>query len=140
MTIAGNTETRERDKFRDVGGTPDVATAVAVVNPDGSLITGSSGGATIPPVQTPTIYNVSATLANTEYSQVLSSTTKRFSVKIRGFADLKLAYISGQSGITFITVPGGSSYEEINLAGTSAITLYFQSPSSAQTIEIVQWV
>jgi hypothetical protein len=83
---------------------------------------------------------VSIVSANTEYSQALSSSTKRFSIKLRGFADLKLAYVSGQSGTTFITVPGGSSYEEINLAGTTALTLYFQSPTASQETEIIQWV
>lgn len=135
MTIAPDIDTREHERFRDTGVN---GTAVAVVNPDGSVIS-ATGGATIPPVTTPTIYNVSITLANTEYSQALSATTKRFTIKIRDIASLKLAYVSGQSGTTFISVPGGASYEEINLAGTGAITLYFQSPTASQVAEIVQW-
>lgn len=127
-----NTSTRET-------GVPGQR-AVAVVNPDGTTISGGGGGGTIPPVTTPTIYNVAVTLANTEYSQALSASTKRFSIKMRGFSDLKLAYVSGQSGTIFITIPGGSSYEEINLAGTTALTLYFQSPSASQDVEVVQWV
>ena len=115
-------------------------TKIAVCNDDGSDISasGGGGGTPIPPGTTPTIYNVSMATANTEYSQVLGTNVKRFSIKLRDFQDLKLAYVSGTSGTIFISVPAASEYHEENLKVTS-LTLYFQSDAAGQVAEIVEW-
>lgn len=91
----------------------------------------------------PTIYNVPAPLANTEYSQVLPAGTKKFTTKLRsgvGAANLQFAYVAGQSGTVFIKVPFGSYYEEEGLNLTSPITFYFQTDNTGQTLEMVAWI
>lgn len=86
---------------------------------------------------TPTIYNVSALVAGTEYSQALSPSTKSFIIKVRGSARLQLSFVSGQSGTNFITVPRGAAYTQdgLNYSGT----LYFQTNEASQIIEIAEW-
>ncbi len=91
---------------------------------------------------TPTIYNVSAPVAGTEYSQVIPAGTKRFTAKLRtggGGANLQFSYVLGTSGTTFIKVPFGSFYEEQGLNTTSPITFYFQSDKASQTLEMIVW-
>lgn len=87
---------------------------------------------------TPTIYNVSVPNANTEVSQALSGSTKKFTIRVRGLATLKLAFTAAQSGTVYLTIPAGGSYSEdgLNFAGS----LYFQTNRSTQTVEIVEWV
>lgn len=87
----------------------------------------------------PTIANETMTSANTEYSYDIPAGTKRFEIKLRTLnALLKLAFISGESGTNYITIPYGSSYME-NDVKAGPLTLYFQSPSSSQTAEIKSW-
>ena len=86
----------------------------------------------------PTIANVTMTDANTEYSYAVPSGAKRFEIKLRAInALLKLAFVSGASGTTYITIPYGASYNELDIKG--GMTLYFQSATAAQTAEIKIW-
>ncbi len=103
-----------------------------------STITGTfRGRATIEAGITPVIYNVSAALASTEYSQVLSISTKKLLIRVRGAAKLQVAFVAGQSGTNFFTIPAGCSYtlDGLNFSGT----LYFQTNKPAQVIEILEW-
>lgn len=103
-----------------------------------SNITGTiRGRATIEAGSTPVIYNVSVPLANTEVSQVLSSGTKSFTIRVRGTAKLQLAFTSGQSGVTYLTVRPGVSYTQEGLDYNGA--LYFQTDKPSQIVEIVEW-
>ena len=86
----------------------------------------------------PAIYNVTMTLADTEYSQAIGSGIVRFHVRCRGFYDVKLAYKAGASGTAYITVPTGAGYSETNVAKIPS-TLYFQCPTAAQVLEILAW-
>ena len=86
----------------------------------------------------PTIYNVSAPVAGTEVSQALSSGTKSFTIKVRGPANLQLAFISTESSTKFITVARGSAYSQDNLNFSG--TLFFQTDKASQTVEILEWV
>jgi len=87
---------------------------------------------------TPAIYNVSVLLANTEYSQALSSSTKKFLIRVRGQSQLKLAFTAGQSGTNYITIPAGTTLNCDDLSFTG--TLYFQSVKASQIVEILEWV
>lgn len=116
---------------KDASGT----SYVPIVDADGHLQVDilSQGG------QTPVIYNVTITNADTEYSQVLPANTRKVLIKLRsGAADLKLAYTVSESGSNYITIPAGASkyLEDTKL---SSITLYFQSPTALQTAEIEVW-
>lgn len=90
-------------------------------------------------VARPTIANVSMTLASTEYSYDIPAGTKRFEIKLRALnALLQLAFNSGESGTTYITVNYGDNYVE-NDVKAGHLILYFQSPSANQTAEIKTW-
>jgi len=86
----------------------------------------------------PTIINLTLTNANTEYSQALKSFASRFSIQCRTVADIKLSFTSGQSGATYITIPGGSTFTQ-NGIFSGVLTLYVQSPSAGAVVEILEW-
>lgn len=85
----------------------------------------------------PIVYNVSVPLANTEVSQALNASTKRFTIRVRGTSKMQLAFAAGTSGTVFITLPAGTTYTEdgINFTGT----LYFQTEKASQVVEILEW-
>ena len=86
-----------------------------------------------------TIANTAMTTADTEYSYEIPAGTKRIKFKLRALnALLKYAFISGASGTTYITIPYGDE-EEINDAKLGSQTIYFQSPTASQTLEIRSW-
>ncbi len=104
-----------------------------------SIITGTiRARATVEAGSTPTVYNVSAPLADTEYSQALNSATKSFMIKVRGSALLKVAFQSGESSSNFITVDLHCVLvqDALNFSGA----LYFQTNKPSQVIEILEWV
>lgn len=84
---------------------------------------------------TATIFNLTIAVASTEQSQALPANTKKFIIRTRGKGKLQLAYSSGDSGTTYITVPAGASYEDINLYTSQ--TLYFQSPKVGEIVELI---
>jgi len=92
----------------------------------------SSGGSA-----TPTIYNVTATLAGTEYSQALTASTKQITVRVRGSATLKVAFDLGDTATNYITIPSGCTYNDSNLNFSG--TIYFASSKAAQIVEILEW-
>lgn len=92
----------------------------------------------VKPAATHNIYNVTMTSANTEYSQTLPASTKKFTIKCRTNYDVKLCFTSGASGTTYITIPAGMTYWD-DLIKPVTLTLYFQCPTAAQVTEIVAW-
>ena len=88
----------------------------------------------------PLIFNVPAALANTEYSQVIPDNTKAILVRVRdGLGILKVAFISGDSGINYLTVGLGNN---LSISGVDLIskTLYFQTNKPGKIIEILAWL
>lgn len=96
------------------------------------------GRLTVQEASTPKVYNVTVALANTEVSQMLSIGTKAFTIKVRGVAALKLAFVSGESSTNYFSVSAGTSYsmEGLNFSGI----LYFQTNKASQVVEILEWV
>lgn len=90
-------------------------------------------------VSTPTIVNINIPNANTEQSYIILAGTKRISAKLRGVAELKIAYNSGTSGSTYLTIPPGTEYLEDKFILTSNITLYFQTTKNNQVLEVITW-
>lgn len=86
---------------------------------------------------TPVVVNLSLTLANTEYSQAFPGGTKSITMRCRGVGLIQYAWISTESGSNFMTIYPGEvrEFEDLN----ATITLYVQSPSSAQVLEIEYW-
>lgn len=97
-----------------------------------SATTSSSSGTT------PVVYNSTMTLANTEYSQLLPSTTKAITIQCRGLFDVKFTYASLASGTTYFTIKSGMSYYEESVSLASK-TLYFQCSEAAQVLEIIAY-
>ena len=90
---------------------------------------------------TPAIYNVTMTNANTEYSQALSSNTKRFSIKTRDGTAFRVAFETGKVATPtepYETVPANSEYYEDALT-VDSLTLYFACGTAAKIVEIVCW-
>jgi len=86
----------------------------------------------------PTIYNLTLTNANTEYSQTLPSNTTKYVIQCRSDDDIKMSFTSGESGTKYITIHGGQSYWE-DLIKPSSLTLYFQSSTAGVVVEIIAW-
>jgi len=92
--------------------------------------------------QTPYIYNVTLTLANTEYSQALPRGTKRFTISERGGNPFRLAFSTGLVAAPtepYETVMANQVYweQDLYLVG---VMVYFAAPILGRVIEIVAWV
>lgn len=86
----------------------------------------------------PKIYNVTCTNANQEYSQALTSFTSVFDIKPRDpGTDIKVAFISGNSGTIYWTVFGGASDQMVG-PYTGVLTVYFQSTTAGAIVEIIE--
>lgn len=86
----------------------------------------------------PAVYNVTMTLAATEYNQALPADCKKFLIKCRTNYDIQLAFAAAGSGATYLTIPAGMAYWE-DLLLDASLTLYFQCATAAQIAEIVAW-
>lgn len=94
------------------------------------------GQAASSPGTSPEIYNVTMTLANTEYSQVFPVGTKSFTVRCRSLSEVKITFGAGTSGTNFITIPAGMNYYE-EFVNLSTKTLYFQCVAAGKILEII---
>lgn len=102
---------------------------------------GSSGSTTNVVVSgstSPQVARVSIVLANTEYSYALPTNTKKYTIRLLGSQQLKVAFQAGQSGTDYIPLPANGIHWEDGLSLTG-ISLYFQSPSSSQLAIITYW-
>lgn len=88
------------------------------------------------------VYNVTMTLANTEYSQALPANTRKLSFQCRTGYDIRFAFTTGKvagSVSPFATIKSGGAYDEkdLNLTGE---TLYLASSQADVIIEVVCYV
>lgn len=102
------------------------------------------GDALNPPEHIPTkpvIYNVTMTLADTEYSQALPPNCRKYEIHLRDWSTFRFAYETGKVATPtepYETIPaGGSKYEEH--IRPESLTLYFASPAAGKTAEIEAW-
>jgi hypothetical protein len=94
-----------------------------------------------PAATTPTSYNVTMTLANTEYSQALPANTKRVCLQCRGLYDVRFAFVTGKVAgpvAPYHTLLAGMNYWEDNLS-LAATTIYVACGVAAQVAELVCW-
>ncbi len=96
--------------------------------------------ATLAGASNPTVANLDATTAGTEYSYALPTSCVRFTIRARGKSTLQLAYVSGNTGTEYITVSRHCSYVEEGLTLGPGVVVYFQADQPNETIEIVSWV
>lgn len=90
---------------------------------------------------TPTIFNVTMTNPDTEYSQALPANTKRFSLQCLTDFDVRFAFAAGKvagPAAPYALVRAGMNYyeEQVSLA---AVTLYLASPDAGKIAEIIVW-
>jgi len=97
------------------------------------------GGAAVQAGQIRRIYNLTLTNSATEYSQALTGSVCKLTVKCRTTTPvIQLAFTANQSGTTYISINPADSYWEDSIVG-SDITLYCQSPTAGAVVEIVAW-
>jgi hypothetical protein len=88
---------------------------------------------------TPTISNPTLTTATTEQSIALQNGLKQLIVRVQSpiNARLQYAFISGESGTNFMTIPAGTSLslKDVNF---NSKTLYIQSDKNNTVVEILQ--
>jgi len=90
---------------------------------------------------TPTIYNVTMTTADYEYSQALPTNCKKFLIHTRDGTAFRLAFEPGKvAGPTapYLSVPANTTYYEDGIL-SPALTLYFACASTGKIIEIIAW-
>jgi len=88
---------------------------------------------------TPTVYNLTCTAANTEYSQALPANTKRFAVMNQGnnaVTTWKMYFASAAAAT--MNFPGNVGYTE-EMIYLAAQTLYFKSSNAGDVIQILAW-
>jgi len=96
----------------------------------------------------PTIYNVTMTLANTEYNQQLPVKTMKILMHTRDESIWRLAFETGRvaaSVAPFFTILANSRYyeDDVNLRPSNAAwdgTVYFACPNAGTVMEILVWV
>lgn len=90
---------------------------------------------------TPTIVNVTLTLANTEYSWLMPNDTQTFEFQARTAADVRFAFTTGLVAAPtppYFTLKSNDYYTSppVNMTGQ---TIYFASGSAGTVVEIMAW-
>lgn len=90
---------------------------------------------------TVTVYNVTMTSADTEYSQALPAGTKKFTWQCRTAFDVRFAYVTGKVATPtapYVTLKSGTSYWEDN-ANLTSKTLYIACADAGKIVELICW-
>jgi len=87
----------------------------------------------------PTIYNISMAISGSEYSQAISNGAKKILVRMRNRSKSRIAFLSGDTDISWITIEPGAVYFEDNLDLNGA-TIFLQSNQDGDIAEILEWV
>lgn len=108
------------------------------------LAGGSLGIIEIEGATSSAVYNVTLTLADTEYSQVIPANCRAFSFQCRTAFNVRYQYVSGRVAgpvAPYMTMKSGGAVNEgpINLGG-SLLTLYLASSEAGVVVEITAWV
>jgi hypothetical protein len=93
---------------------------------------------TIKPVKNPVNTTVITSATPSTESNFTLVTVKRFCLVNRGTAVIQYAYALGDSGTNYATIYPGAANEEVNI-DDQTITIYVQSPSASQRLEVVSW-
>lgn len=112
---------------------------MSVYSPTGSASRSTGGSGASGAVTNPVITNTTLTLANTEYSISLPSNTIRFMLRARNSSRLQLSYVSGESNTEYITLLPGVIYIEKEVSTSVSLTLYIQSNTAGEVVELVSW-
>ena len=105
------------------------------------LVVDAAGKLKVSHAVIPALFNVALPAANTEYSQVLPALTKKFSIGLRDAATFRLAFAVGKVAAPtepYKTIPAGAEYSDDHVEPPT-LTLFFASPVSGKTAEIIAW-
>jgi len=110
-----------------------------------ALVAGTANiGKVDPNTATPTIYNVTCTNANAEYSQALPANCRYFEFQARTEAVLRFAFATGKVATPtepYMTLKAGDYYCSPPLSqGASPSTLYVASPTAGTVLSMIAWV
>lgn len=89
----------------------------------------------------PTVYNITLTLADTEYSQLLPSSTREVRFRCRTLADVRYAFATGKVATPtapYLTLPSGMEYSS-DMSDLTGTTIYFASSSAGVVVELETW-
>ena len=92
---------------------------------------------------TPTVYNVTLTILDTEYSQALPADCRFFEFQCQTAFDIRFAFVTGKVATPtapYMTLKSGCYYYSptINQA-SSPSTLYFATDEAGVVVEIIAW-
>lgn len=95
------------------------------------------------PVETPTVYNITLTNADTEYSQLLPSSAREIRFRCRDDSvDVRFAFETGKVASPtspYLTLPAGCDYYSDKNDLTATI-IYFSATSNASpVVELEVW-
>lgn len=145
--ISGNTAStyftiRKGSVFTEsdiVSSTTTLYFTTSLASQNVEIVVWSGGGAATNPT-TPFIANAAIVAANIEQSLALPTSVRRFLIRTRGtVGDLRIAFTSGGTTTSWITVRAGTFFTESDIS-VSSLTLYFQSPTVGDIVEVISWV
>ena len=96
-----------------------------------------------PVTATPTVMNVTLTVADTEYSQAMVANCRRFEFQARTEAAIRFAYVTGKVSTPtspYLSLKAGDYFDSgpIN-QGDSPSTIYLASSVAGTVVEITSW-
>jgi len=121
-------------------GNVDLASAIpAGDNNIGNVdIVTVASGQNLKPSTSPVIYNVTCVDADTEYSQALPSGCKKFSIGLKSKNSNIIWVLKFGTGGTEFSLTGDETVTEDNILCSSQ-TLYFESDTAGEIIQIMAW-
>lgn len=90
----------------------------------------------------PTLYVITCTVADTEYSQLLPDNTKRISMKFRNYVAGRFAFVTGKVATPtdpYGSLDSGQPFNESDL-NLSTKTIYVASSTAGAKVEVWVWV
>jgi len=92
----------------------------------------------------PTVYNVTLTNANTEYSQAMVANCRRFEFHARTDVVIRFAFVTGKvaaPAAPWMTLKSGVAYDSGMISqGAAPSTIYLASATAGTIVEIISWV
>lgn len=90
----------------------------------------------------PRVYNLTLTLADTEYSIELPQGCTYFELQARQNAEVRYAFETGHVATPtapYLVLKKGYTYDSYNMWGSAALTLFFASSTAGTVIELNAW-
>jgi len=95
-------------------------------------------------IRIPLIYNITLTLANTEYATLLPPHCQGFEFQARTEADVRFAFETGHVAAPvapYETLKAGDYYYSYPLnQGLTPSDLFFASPTAGTVVELIGWI